>query len=187
MLEALKTEKYCTFEDWLALDDGVYAELMDGEIFMMAQPLRRHQEVLMELSRQFANFLDGKPCGVYPAPFGVRLTADEDKVFEPDIVVVCDQSKLKDWGCEGAPELVAEILSPSTSRYDKQTKFNEYLRAAVGEYWIVDPADKTVTAHRLKDGEYVTKVYSEPDTVPSAALPGCGIDLSRVFRDKTEQ
>ena len=180
-MEALRQEEYYTYEEWLELDDDVYAELLDGSLYMMASPSRRHQGMITEFTRQFANFLYGKPCKIYPSPFGVRLA--EDTVFLPDITVVCDPSKLNDRGCEGAPDLVVEILSPSTSRYDMCTKFREYLRAGVKEYWIVDPQTDILTVHILKDGSYVTDVYSNTDAAPVKVLPGFEVDLAAVFAE----
>ena len=182
-MEALKLKHYYTYEEWYDLDDNTRSELLNGVLYMMAPPSRRHQAILVELCRQFANFLRGKPCNVYPAPFSVRLDKGKDTVFQPDIVVVCDSSKLTDKDCEGAPELVIEILSPSTSQYDRFTKFNEYLRAGVQEYWIVDPRDNTATAHRLKNGAYVTETYSDESVAKPHVLPGCDIDLSLVFHE----
>ena len=135
----------------------------------------------MEMSRQFANFLLDKPCRVYPSGFGVRLNKGKHTAFQPDITVVCDHSKFTDRGCEGAPDLVVEILSPSTARFDRFVKLREYLRAGVREYWIVDPVDKLLYAHRLKDGVYNIEVFGDQDTVPAHTLPGCNIDLTRVF------
>ena len=180
---AISAERYHTYEEWLELDGGERTELLDGVIYMLAEPSSNHQAVLMELSRQLANFLLGKPCRVYPAPFGVRLYDNKDTVFQPDISVICDPSKITKRGCVGAPDFIIEILSSSTSRYDRFVKFNEYQRAGVREYWIVDPDDKIVTAHVFKGAACDTKVYADADTAPVQVLPGCGIDLSLAFRD----
>jgi Uma2 family endonuclease len=102
-------------------------------------------------------------------------------VVEPDIVVVCDSSKLDKQGCNGAPDLVIEILSPSTARRDHKLKFRKYLEAGVREYWIVDPDQSMVHTHILEGGRYVTTVYDETDEVPVAVLPGCVIGLGEVF------
>ena len=178
----MNLEKYCTYDEWLALDDNVQSELLNGVLCMMSPPTRQRQRILGELFRQLANFLEGKPCEVYPSPFGVRLHAEKDTVLLPDIVI-CDQSKLDDRGCTGPPDFIVEILSPSTSRYDRFTRFNEYLNAGVREYWIVDSDDKTVNAHRLKNGAYVTDVYADSDLAPVQELQGCEVNLSLVFRE----
>ena len=109
-----------TFADCLTWDESNRIELINGEAIMMAAPSSIHQEISMEISRQLANYLEGKECRVYPAPFDVRLFEKEgdnpddiDTVVEPDITVVCDRSKIDSHGCKGAPDLIVEILSPS--------------------------------------------------------------------------
>ena len=180
---AVKAEQYYTYEEWLGLDDGNRYELLNGRLYMMASPTPQHQAVSMEISRQIANFLIGKPCKVYPAPFDVRLNKKDDTVFEPDIAVICDSSKISKKGCEGAPDFIVEILSPSTESHDRITKFKAYRRAGVHEYWIIDSDKKIVTAYRLIDENYVAEVYSDADAAPVQTLPGCEIDLSLVFSE----
>ena len=135
--------------------------------------------------------MESTGCEVYAAPFDVRLfeqdgdiPEDADTVVEPDISVVCAPSKLDDIGCRGAPDLVMEILSPSTTRHDKFTKFNLYQRAGVREYWIVDPTDKTVQVFVLEDGRYTAKDFGAAgDTVRVNVLEDCTIDLPQVFSE----
>ena len=145
-----KKERY-TFADCLTRGEDERIEIINGEAIMMAPPSRVHQEISTELVRQLANFLEGKRCKVYPAPFGVRLFEvdgdapdDVDTMVEPDISVVCDKSKLDDHGCKGAPDMVVEVLSPSTQRHDRLVKLGLYKRAGVREYWIANPEDRTV-------------------------------------------
>ena len=178
---SLKREKYYTFDEWLSWDEDVRAELVDGELVMMASPSQRHQEVLGELYFQLKSFLKGKPCKVYPAPFGVRLSNKEHTVFEPDIVVVCDKSKLGGKVFNGAPDMVVEVLSPSTARLDRLTKFHKYQQAGVREYWVVDPDTKIVQVYLLENGRYVVEAYGDSDLVPVSALEGCRITLTDVF------
>ncbi|MDE6589462.1 MAG: Uma2 family endonuclease [Oscillospiraceae bacterium] len=182
-------ERY-TFADVLAWDDGERAELIDGEAVMMAPPpAREHQKISGELFAQLHACLKGKRCEVYAAPFAVRLferdgdrPEDVDTMVEPDITVVCDPSKLDKHGCKGAPDMVAEILSPSTRRHDRLTKFNLYQRAGVREYWIVDPADKSVQVFTLEDGHYTAKDFGAAgDKVRVNVLEDCVIDLSETF------
>ena len=188
---ALDIESYFTFADALNWERDEHIEIIDGEVFMMATPLRVHQEILMSLSRQIANYLDGKPCKVYPAPFAVRpfekesdKPEDVDTMLEPDITVVCDPAKLDKYGCKGAPDMVIEILSPSTRRYDLKVKYHLYQRAGVREYWIVDPDIKVVQVFHLEDG-----LYSAPDIYTAVAAAPVGlwddfsIDLSTVFTE----
>jgi Uma2 family endonuclease len=180
-----KENDYYTYADYLTWEGSERYELIDGEAYLMASPSRIHQEISMALSTRINNYLEGKTCKVYAAPFAVRLNPAEDQsddtVLEPDIVVVCDPSKLDDRGCNGAPDMVIEILSPSTARYDRLVKFNKYRQAGVREYWIVDPEEKIVTAYVLKNGEYTALNYDDTGTAPVAVLPGCEIDLKAVF------
>jgi len=179
-MEPMKKEYY-TFEEWLSWDEDVRAELYDGSLVMLAQPSVRHQRVLMELAAQLHSFLKGKRCSVFPAPFGVRLDEKEDTALEPDLVVICDMSKLDDKICHGAPDLVVEILSPSTARMDRGLKYRKYQKAGVREYWIVDPELNLLQAGVLKDGAYITTVYDPEDIAPVAVLEGCEINLADVF------
>jgi Uma2 family endonuclease len=151
----------------------------------MAAPNRRHQEILTDLIIQFGNFLKGKHCKVYAAAFDVRLNADtfDDIVVQPDITIVCDHSVLDDAGCKGVPDMVVEILSPSTSHYDKTLKFNTYLNAGIREYWIIDPVGKFLAVHILKDGNYITHAYTSEENVPVHVLEGCIINLPEVFEE----
>jgi len=175
--------KYYTYEDFLAIDDEHRYELYDGEIYMLASPSSRHQEISVELIKQIAVFLTGKKCKILH-DFDVHLhNRKKDVVFAPDIIIVCDPSKIKYRDCEGAPDVVMEILSPSTSRWDEVVKFNEYLRAGVLEYWIIDPINNFVTTYRLEDGKYVAEKYT--NAAPIMALPGCEIDLSLLFPEET--
>jgi len=178
-----------TYADYLKWDDGVRRELIDGVPYLMAAPNRRHQTLSRNLFRQIDRFLEDKICEAYYAPFDVRLDADtkDDTVVQPDIVIVCDHSKLDDVGCKGSPDMVVEILSPSNSRYDMVTKFNTYLRAGIREYWILDPEARTLAVHILKDGNYITHAYISEDIVPVNILDGFSVDLSEVFEgDVTE-
>ena len=178
-----------TFADLLTWDDSAHYELIDGEAYMMAPPLRVHQEISGELYWQIASFLRGKPCKVYAAPFAVRPFADEteDTVVEPDITVVCDSAKLDRYGCKGAPDMVIEILSPSTRHRDLSMKYRLYQRAGVREYWIVDPDRRAVQTFRLDDGFYdAAEVYTS-GAVPVSLWDDFSIDLSSVFPNEPNE
>lgn len=185
-----KQERF-TFADVLAWDEGERIEIINGEAFMMATPSSRHQEVSGELFRQLANFLEGKQCKVYPAPFGVRLfeqagdrPEDVDTMVEPDISVVCDRSKIDRHGCKGAPDLIIEILSPSTRRHDRLVKLNLYQRAGVREYWMVDPDNESVQVFTLDgDALKIREDYGCEDVAKVNVLDGCFIELSKVFSE----
>lgn len=187
------SEAAYTFADCLAWDENERIEIIHGKAFPMATPSRIHQEISGALFARLYNFLEGKECRAYPAPFGVRLfekagdaPEDVDTLVEPDITVVCDSSKLDRYGCRGAPGLIVEVLSPSTQRHDRLVKLGLYQRAGVREYWIVSPEEKTVQV-MLRDGRGVLllhEVYGPKDLAKVNVLDGCFIELNRVFPDE---
>jgi len=182
---AIPSERHYTYEDWLDLDENTRAELIDGTIYLMSAPTRRHQEIAFAMTMQLGNHISNKgckKCKVYFSPFAVRL--ERDVVVEPDIVVVCDPTKLTKAGMDGPPDLIIEILSPSTSNHDKHTKFMLYRRTRIPEYWIVDPQDNSLTVHRLTGDQYTTDVYVRADTPTITALPGFEMDLSTVLAEE---
>ncbi len=129
-----------SYADYLTWPEGERWEIIDGIAYMQAAPSPAHQLISGELHRQFANYLQGKPCKAYPAPFCVRLTKgdeknneDINKVVEPDITIVCDKSKIDERGCIGAPDLIIEVMSPSSIKKDRVIKFNKYEKA--GKRW----------------------------------------------------
>ncbi|MDR2049723.1 MAG: Uma2 family endonuclease [Treponema sp.] len=185
MADALKEEEFYTYADILEMDEPARAEIIDGELFMMAPPSSNHQIIVMQLAGQLWQFLRGKPCKVFPAPFGVRLfpreDLNDDTFLEPDIVVICDPSKIKKDGCEGAPDMVVEVLSPSNTRHEMLLKFKKYSAAGVKEYWVVDGDEKTVEIHVLDKGRYIISVAGENDEIPVTALPGCTVRLQDLW------
>ena len=181
--EALPEYKRFTYTDYCTWGDDERFELIDGVPYAMSAPSQAHQEISMQLSRLIGNFLVGKPCKVFAAPFDVRLNFDtrDDIVVQPDLLVVCDKSKLDGKSCVGAPDMVIEILSPSTAVLDKFLKFNRYLQVGVREYWIVDPDSKTVSVYILENDKYTAQAFCSEDTVPVYVLEGCIIKLQEVF------
>lgn len=188
---ALPAEKEVyTFADCLTWSEDERIEIINGKAFLMAAPSSTHQEILMEISRQLANYLDGKSCRVYPAPFDVRifekdgdLPENVDTVVEPDISVICDKSKIDSRGCKGAPDLIVEILSPSSLRIDRLIKLRLYQQAGVREYWIADPENRTIQVFLL-DNKGILRPhedYGRNDVAKVNVLEGCFIELSKVF------
>lgn len=178
-----------TFADYLTWNESEHIELIDGEAVKMSLPPTVHQLIRGEILRQLANFLEGKKCRAIPAPFAVRLfekendaPSDVQTVVEPDITVVCDRSKLDEHGCKGAPDMVIEILSPSTRRHDRLVKLNLYQRAGVREYWIVSPGEQTVEVLLLEAGRLAPHgFYEKNDIAKVNVLEGCFLELSKVF------
>ena len=179
---ALQESKKATLADWEALGEDFRAELIDGEIYYMAPPSRKHQETLMFLSRKIGNYLEGKPCKVYPAPFGVYLHNEDGTTdaVEPDISVICDKDKLSTRGCEGAPTWIIEIVSPGNMAHDYVTKLSLYMRHGVKEYWIVNPDRETITVYHLTDQDISPSVYTFRDTVQVQTLTNLNIDFTQL-------
>jgi Uma2 family endonuclease len=164
---------------------------------MIRSPRQRAFNHYFAEQYRIRSFLEGKTCKVFAAPFGVRLfprdDLGDDTVVEPDIVVICDPARIDERGCKGVPDLIIEILSPSTSRHDRFTKFDLYREAKVREFWIVDPENRGLQTFVLDGrGEYFAPVYgiNEPEAgphgilsgiVPVAVLPGLKFDLKAVF------
>ena len=185
-MEALRNDKRYTYADYAGWDTKDRYELIDGVPNMLASPTDEHQRISGNLFAELHNFLRGKPCKIRSAPYDVRLHAagdDDDTVVQPDIVVICDHSKLDAKGCNGAPDLVIEILSGSSASRDKVLKFNRYLNAGVREYWIIDPDSRTVMVNILDNGRYYNTAYDDDDAIPVHVLAGCTISLSDVFAE----
>jgi len=174
-----------SYADYLTWNDGNRWELYHGEAFMLAAPSTAHQIVSGELFRQAANFLRGKPCRVFAAPYDVRLFPEEDDeddtVVQPDLLVVCDRGKIDSRCCKGPPDLVVEITSPSNTASEMSRKFHIYLEAGVREYWVVDPDLKAVTVHVLEGERYLSASYIGGASAPSAVLPGFSADLGALW------
>jgi Uma2 family endonuclease len=167
-------------------------ELIDGIAYAITPaPSTQHQRILVELTRQLSNYFLDKSCEVFAAPFDVRLPrADEgdeaiDTVVQPDIVVVCDPAKLDEKGCKGAPDLVVEIVSPSTVQKDLKEKMGLYERVGVKEYWIFHPTDKTLMIFKLNQmGQYGRlEILTKDDRLKTGLFEELPIDLKSVFRD----
>ena len=177
-----------TYADYCSWDDDERWELIDGVPYAMAAPLTPHQSVLRNIVLQIGNFLHKKTCEVFFAPTDVRLNADtrDDTVVQPDLIVVCDKSKIDNKAIIGAPDLIMEILSPSSASHDTIRKFMLYLNANVREYWIVDPVTGSIIVNILKDGTYIAKAYDKTAVVPVSVLEGCSINLAEVFFETEE-
>ena len=132
-----------------SLPEGQRAELIDGVIYDMAPPNTLHQRIVMNLSAEIRNYIKNHhgSCEVFPAPFAVFLNADDRNYVEPDISVICDNDKLDDKGCNGAPDWIIEIASPGTKRIDYSIKLFKYCSAGVREYWIVNPRTRIVNVY----------------------------------------
>ena len=192
---SLDLNKRYSYADYLTWLDDVSRELIHGFIKMMSPaPRLGHAEVSQNISLHLGlHVLRNKgKCKVFAAPFDVRFpkkgeTADDkiDTVVQPDICVICDLSKLDERGCCGAPDMIVEILSPSTFKKDVYEKFALYEESGVKEYWIVHPKDKTVTVFLLQEnGKYdagITYEHEWKGKVPVHIFDNYPIDLNDIF------
>jgi len=185
------TKRY-TYADYLSWLDDVRRELIDGIVKRMSAPLSIHAEISSEISWHLGAIVKrnkGK-CKVFHAPFDVRFpkqgeTADDkiDTVVQPDICVICDLSKIDRRGCCGAPDMIVEILSPSTGKRDMFDKFILYEESGVKEYWVVYPDSRAINVFLLQDnGKYDDgTLYELEGKVPVHVFDDCTIDLDEIF------
>ena len=177
----LISEKQYTIEDIYQLPDGQRAELINGQMYLMAPPNRVHQELVGELYRVISNDIHSKngSCKPYIAPFAVFLNADDKNYVEPDISVICDRNKLNDRGCNGAPDWMIEIVSPGSQRMDYMIKLFKYRTAGVREYWIVDKAKNRITVYNFEKDDM--KEYTFTDSVKAGIYADLEIDFSNIL------
>jgi Uma2 family endonuclease len=171
-------------------------ELIDGIPYMMAAPNTDHQALSMFLSIEIGNFLKGKKCRVFAAPYDVFLSESKKSesgifskirkirgtVVQPDLIVVCDPDKIKPDGCHGAPDLVVEIISESTKTKDESLKLYKYFSSGVKEYWLIDPKEQTVQLyHKQKaaGNKATVDMLDFGGTIKSRVLDGLEIDLAQ--------
>ena len=184
MAFALEKNKHYTYKDYLTWPDDMRCEIIDGEVYMMTPaPILAHQDVAGEIFYQAKQALRGKTCRALIAPLDVRLPrnneADEDSdiVVQPDVMVVCDPSKLDRRGVRGAPDWVVEVLSPKSASRDQIEKRRIYERHGVQEYWLVHPTDRILTIYRLQNGEYgKPDIFALQGSTPVSVLPDISID-----------
>lgn len=178
-----------TYAEYLTWPDGERDELINGTAYVREPPApsRFHQELVGELYLQARLALDGKSCRAYIAPFDVRLPqsgeADEliDTVVQPDVLIVCDLSKLDKHGMHGAPDWIAEVLSPASASHDQIVKLPAYERAGVPEVWFVHPIDRILSIYRLEGGRYGRPTILElKGRTAISAIPGVSIDWDRL-------
>lgn len=166
-----------TIEYIYALPDGERAELIDGQIYSMAPPNTLHQRILNYINTEINMYIrkNNGECEVFPAPFAVFLNDDDMNYVEPDISVICDKNKISDKGCQGAPDWVIEIISPSSRAMDYFTKLFKYQKSGVREYWIVDPIKQRVTVYFFE--KELVEEYSFGEEVPVRIYEGFSIKV----------
>jgi len=180
-----------SYADYLKWTFEERVELIKGKLFKFSAPRTKHQKLSASVGFRIYNFLNGKNCEVYFAPFDVRFPNNKSDpndqtytVVQPDICVICDLEKLDDAGCKGAPDLIVEILSPTTASRDLHEKFDLYEEHGVQEYWTVYPGESLIEIYDLKDGKYVSRgKFVREDTVNSNVLAGLEMKLEEVFEE----
>lgn len=176
-----------TYADYLLWKFEERVELLRGKIFKMSPaPSVRHQKILGNLHLSLAPFFRNSKCQVFLAPFDVRLQRKgETQIFnvvQPDICVVCDESKLDERGCVGAPDLIVEILSPGNTKKEVKNKFELYQEAGVQEYWIVYPFEENILVNVLENGTYRTLPPIAEDDVVSVRFKNLKIHTNDIFK-----
>ena len=193
-LDQLDPSGVYTYADYLRWRLEERIELIRGKILQMSPaPSRRHQEISMNLTQVILPAFKNRPCKLFAAPFDVRLpkkkteeVKDAYTVVQPDLCVVCDLEKLDEQGCEGAPDLIIEILSPGNSRREMRDKYEVYEESGVREYWLVRPEDKSVQVFLLDEEKgkfYGIQPFVDGDRMPSHVFPDLKVDLSEVFAE----
>lgn len=172
-----------TIDDIYSLPNGKRAELIDGQLFMMAPPNTMHQRLVSKFTQTIGNYIRSKngDCEVFPSPFAVFLNKDERNYVEPDISVICDKNKLTDKGYQGAPDWLIEITSPSNPQMDYGIKLFKYRNAGVREYWIVNPQKNSVTVYDF-DKEEKTNHYAFEDNIQACIFEDFIINISELLK-----
>jgi len=191
-LSDLDINKTYTYADYLKWTFDERLELIKGKIFKMSPaPGSVHQIISAAVSNELYNYLKGKPCRVFSAPFDVRLIRrsmddkDVTTVVQPDICVICDPKKVDAKGCIGSPDIVVEILSPGNNKKELKNKYEVYEEAGVLEYWIIHPVEKTFFKYILTDGAFqASKMLTISDEITTPILPGFILNLDELFTDQ---
>ncbi|MFC0274805.1 Uma2 family endonuclease [Metabacillus herbersteinensis] len=188
-------QKKITYDEYLTWGEGIFCEALDGSIINMSPaPTPKHQAILRELLTDFSVFLRGKECNVFGSQIDVCLFSEKETTYknikdwvQPDLVVVCDKRKIDEKRIIGAPDLVIEILSPSTSKNDRVLKYSKYEKAGIKEYWIVDPYNEFIEVYLLDNKVYKQKgSYFKSDLIPVSIFDKFEIDLSNIFQQEEE-
>jgi Uma2 family endonuclease len=194
-ISALDLEATYSYADYLRWQFEDKVELIKGKIFKMSPaPNMKHQRISFRLGLALGNFFKGKQCNIFSAPFDVRLydskksqKANKDiyTVVQPDLCVICDNSKLDEQGCIGAPELVVEILSRGNTAKEMKIKFELYQESGVQEYWVVYPYEENLLQFVLNDKQKyeLYKIYVTDDVATSNLFPNLQVPLLEVFSD----
>ena len=174
-----------TVEDYLTLPDDLRVELIDGYFFEMSAPLTPHQIIARDITLQLTNYIKANKgkCVPLMATCDVQLDRDDKTMVQPDVLIVCDRSKITKERIIGAPDFIVEVLSESTKKKDMTIKLNKYSDAGVKEYWVVDPDKQKIIVYKLED-DFDATIYGFNDEVPVALYGGkCKVDFKPILED----
>lgn len=184
----LDLSKQYTYADYLLWQFSERVELIKGFIKKMSPaPSRNHQTISYNLTLSIGLFFQNQQCSVFVAPFDVRLPIKSSKkdttVVQPDLCIICDENKLDEKGCNGAPDLIVEILSPKNSKHDVDTKFKLYEESGVKEYWIIEPEERMVLVYSLQNDIYIgLKPFTEGEIIKSIVFSELKIEVEDLFK-----
>ncbi|SHK39934.1 Uma2 family endonuclease [Desulforamulus aeronauticus] len=186
---AIKNDRIYTYADYLSWPETERLQIIDGVAYALAPPSTEHQAIVGSIFVEFANYLKGKACKVFVAPFGVTFAKDVKNeknihAVEPDITIICDKSKITERGCKGSPDLIVEVISPSTASVDVIKKRQLYEHNGVLEYWIVDPTNQILSRFYLNENltEYrQVEYFTKTDTITPVIFPDLQINLVDIF------
>lgn len=185
-MDAPKLSGKVSWTDYCSWTDDKRWEIIDGHPYAMTAPRVNHQAVLGELYVLLHTHFKSRPCQVFLSPIDVKIS--EYDVVQPDIVVICERSKLTETHVEGAPDLAIEVLSPSTQRHDRIRKLRLYAAAGVKEYWLIQPYPAMAEVLSLEGGSYrIAGTYTERDTLTSPLFPELILELAAVFPPPGEE
>ena len=178
------TPKKKTLDDYYALSDDIRTELIDGEFYDMSSPTNPHQIITQKIWKCFDDFIEKNngDCLAIISPFDVRIKNDNYNIVQPDVMIICDKEKITKKRAEGAPDLIVEVVSPSSLALDRIRKLNLYLDSGVREYWIVDPINDEILIYRFEDSVVPVR-YSFKDKVPVGIYEDkCIVDFKPIMK-----
>ncbi len=179
-METARQDRW-SWDDYRSWNDDQRWELLDGEPYCMSPaPASRHQAIALDLGALLTQHFKSRACRPFIAPIDLKLTAHD--IVQPDLLVVCDPSQIRETHIDGPPALVVEILSPSSGRHDRVRKLGLYARSGVTEYWLIQPYPAVVEVLRLDGDSYrIAGVYTDRDLLLSPTFPELTLDLSEIF------
>ncbi len=183
----LNLDKEYTYLDYMSWKFSERVELIKGKIFKMSPgPNNNHQRVITNVGTEMLSLFKKQPCNVFLAPFDVRLYTPNQKknytVVQPDLCIICNEDLLDKQGCNGSPDLVVEILSPTNTKHDLKTKFELYEECGIKEYWIIDIENRIVLIYVLQNGKYIgLKPFTLDMETQSILFPKLKVAVNDIF------